>query len=269
MTVYPISALSDNYIWAVVQGDTAIVIDPGEADPVLAFLKDNQLSLSAIWITHHHSDHIDGVGKLLKSHPQASLYAHKEHLVDDFNPVYVDEKKCDADKTVLSGITAFGYQTTVWRTFGHTGSHLSYLVTVGEQLHVFCGDTLFRAGCGRVFTGTIDELYDSFVRYGQLPGQTLFYPAHEYTLGNLAFAAAVEPSNQAITQAATEDKNKRNQHLPTLPTTLDAEREINPFLRAVIAPTDEMMAYVNRHLGQAPTDKRQLFACLRELKNRG
>lgn len=269
MIIYPICALNDNYVWVMVQNNVAIVVDPGEAFPVLTFLKEQQLDLSAIWITHHHSDHIDGVEQLLKNYPKASVYAHKEHLVDNFNPVYVDENVCDADKNSLSTLTAFDDQVTIWRTFGHTGSHLSYLVTVGEQLHVFCGDTLFRAGCGRVFTGTIDELYDSFVRFNQLPSETLFYPAHEYTLDNLAFAAAVEPSNQAITQATTEDKNKRNQNLPTLPTTLDAERAINPFLRAVIAPTDEMMVYTNEHLGKSPTDKKQLFACLRELKNRG
>lgn len=267
MIIRPVCALDDNYVWVMVQENTAIVIDPGEALPVLDFLKTHQLDLSAIWITHHHSDHIGGVGELLQAYPKARLYANKEHNVGQFAPIFVDELGCGGDE-VLGEVFAFGHQASIWRTFGHTNSHLSYVLNVHNQIHVFCGDTLFRAGCGRVFTGTIEQLYDSFVRYNTLPDETLFYPAHEYTLGNLDFASGVEPSNWHITQAATEDKNKRNNDLPTLPATLAKERKINPFLRAVIAPTDEMMAYVKDNLGQVPNDKTKLFACLRELKNR-
>lgn len=269
MIVYPISTLQDNYVWVMVQNSTAIVVDPGEALPVLDFLKSRQLDLSAIWITHHHSDHIDGVGQLLQSYPKACLYANKEHNVNGFAPIFVDELDGDDNKEVLGEVSAFGHRASVWRTFGHTDSHLSYVLNCNGQIHVFCGDTLFRAGCGRVFTGTIGQLYDSFVRYNALPDETLFYPAHEYTLNNLDFAGLVESGNQSITQTATNDKNKRNKNLPTLPTMLATERKINPFLRAVIDPTDEMMTYIKDNLGQTPNTKAGVFACLRELKNRG
>lgn len=224
--IIPIPALADNYIWAIVNRTSgeAILVDVGEYLPAEQFLQDNDLSLSAIWVTHHHSDHIGGIGELLSHHPSAKLYAHKDHNVWRYSPIFVDE---------TSQFTAFGCKVNVWATGGHTDSHLSYLLSIDNTPHVFCGDTLFKAGCGRVFTGTIEQLYHSFCQYNDLPDPTIFYPAHEYTLANLNFALSIDPNNTAIKTALTQAKNCRNNNEPTLPTTLINERAINPFLRAI------------------------------------
>lgn len=224
--IIPIPALADNYIWAIVNraSGEAILVDVGEYLPAEQFLQDNDLSLSAIWVTHHHSDHIGGIGKLLGHHPSAKLYAHKDHNVTQYQPIFVDE---------TSQLTAFGDKVDVLATGGHTDSHLSYLLTIDDVIHVFCGDTLFKAGCGRVFTGTVEQLYHSFCQYNRLADNTIFYPAHEYTIANLTFALSIEPNNTAIKTALTKAKNSRNHNQPTLPTTLMDERAINPFLRAI------------------------------------
>lgn len=285
IAIYPICALKDNYIWAIVNKavNEAILVDVGECLPALTFLQDNQLSLSAIWITHHHDDHIGGVGELLSHYPSAKLYAHSTHKVDKYRPIIVDD---------ATQFQAFGYDVRVWATGGHTDSHLSYLLDLpnvasdnisdnSESIttHVFCGDTLFRAGCGRVFTGTIEQLYHSFLKYHQLSDHSIFYPAHEYTLANLAFALTIEPNNSAIQSALTTAKNQRNNNQPTLPTTLGDERAINPFLRAISDFDTLKTAYLqaislnNININnlddnlQTPIDSQTLFAQLRQLKD--
>lgn len=251
----PIPALTDNYIWAIHDGATAVIVDAGEAAPVLAYLEKNKLTLSTILVTHHHDDHIAGVAQLKVAYPKTQIYAHTSHGLNHLNPTSVDEG---------SVLSVLGRQVRVWQTFGHTDSHLSYLLE-DEKTHVFCGDTLFRAGCGRVFTGTVDELYDSFVRYDGLAAQTLFYPAHEYTLSNLAFAKDAMPDNEAIAQALKADTKKREDGLPTLPTSLADERAINPFLRAVAGET-VLFDYV-KEKGEPADTHRALFSALRTLKN--
>ncbi len=271
LQIYPIKAFNDNYIWAIVCQDSkqAILVDVGECSPALAFLKDNQLELSAIWITHHHDDHIAGVGELLEYYPTAQLFAHSKHGLNHYHPILLDSISQNLTTSNLdnaSTINAFGRPVAVWQSFGHTDSHLSFGVDDGV-CHVFCGDTLFRAGCGRVFTGTMSELYHSFERYSQMPDETLFYPAHEYTLANLAFAKACEPNNIAIDHAISQDKQKRANHQPTLPTILADEKAINPFMRAVCGDMGELSQTVAQKTGQTPKDRLELFSLLRELKN--
>lgn len=273
--IIPIPALTDNYIWAIVNraNNEAILVDVGEYLPAQQFLQDNNLSLSAIWVTHHHSDHIGGIGKLLSHHPSAKLYAHKDHNVTQYQPIFVDE---------TSQLTAFGDKVDVLATGGHTDSHLSYLLTIDDVIHVFCGDTLFKAGCGRVFTGTVEQLYHSFCQYNRLADNTIFYPAHEYTIANLTFALSIEPNNTAIKTALTKAKNSRNHNQPTLPTTLMDERAINPFLRAISDFDTLNDAYQATQLNNTQTtdtavnqslsshqllSSQKLFAQLRHLKD--
>lgn len=248
MNITPVKALNDNYIWMIQDGNHAACVDPSDATPVLVFLVRNRLMLAQTWITHLHHDHIGGVQSLKNGFMES--------------PVYGEADIDLATHTVTAG-TQFPFGdglVTVWATPGHTDRHVSYLLENAEGLHVFCGDTLFSAGCGRVFTGTIEELYDSFQRFNQLPEDTLFYPAHEYTASNLRFAEFIEPENPDIQAAlrAAEDT-------PTLPVTLAHERKINPFLRVDLLHVRER---VGELVGKQLDSGLEVFAALRELKNR-
>lgn len=248
MKITPVQALNDNYIWMIQDGNHAACVDPSDATPVLIFLVRNRLMLAQTWVTHLHYDHIGGVQSLKNGFMESPVYGEADIDV--------------ATHTVTAG-TQFPFGdglVTVWATPGHTDRHVSYLLENAEGLHVFCGDTLFSAGCGRVFTGTIEELYDSFQRFNQLPEDTLFYPAHEYTASNLRFAEFIEPENPDIQAAlrAAEDT-------PTLPVTLAHERKINPFLRVDLPQVRER---VEELAGKRLNNGLEVFAALRELKNR-
>ena len=248
MKITPVQALNDNYIWMIQDGNHAACVDPSDATPVLIFLVRNRLMLAQTWVTHLHYDHIGGVQSLKNGFMESPVYGEADIDV--------------ATHTVTAGTQCpFGDGlVTVWATPGHTDRHVSYLLENAEGLHVFCGDTLFSAGCGRVFTGTIEELYDSFQRFNQLPEDTLFYPAHEYTASNLRFAEFIEPENPDIQAAlrAAEDT-------PTLPVTLAHERKINPFLRVDLPQVRER---VEELAGKRLNNGLEVFAALRELKNR-
>lgn len=255
MTIYPIRAFADNYIWTLVVDKKAVVIDAGEAKPVIKFLKDNDLTLCGILITHHHHDHIGGVSELLCEYPTAQVIAHDEHGV----PVTCAVGEGDEFELL-------GKPVKVWQTAGHTDTHLSYLIQDDDDLHVFCGDTLFSGGCGRVFTGTMQALFDSLNRFATLPDETLFYPAHEYTLSNLTFGLTVcgASHHAPIAQAIQDVQATLAQNKPSLPTTLAKEKQLNVFLQ-----TDD--DDLKQHLQQYPhaqTDTPFLvFKSLRELKN--
>lgn len=184
MKITPVKALTDNYIWMIQHGNHAVCVDPSEPSPVLEFLVRNRLMLAQTWVTHPHPDHEGGAAALWRGYMES--------------PVYGESDIEAATHTVTAG-TRFTFgngQVTVWATPGHTDRHTSYLLETSDGIHVFCGDTLFSAGCGRVFTGTVEQLYDNFQRFNQLPEGTLFYPAHEYTAANLRFAAHIEPDKR-------------------------------------------------------------------------
>ncbi|WP_037587591.1 hydroxyacylglutathione hydrolase [Stenoxybacter acetivorans] len=254
MKITPIAALSDNYIWLLIFENNAVCVDPGDAEPILRFLSDNHLNLMGILLTHHHHDHIGGVAALKARYPQCTVYGNAawgaDCVVGEGDVIHAGE--CTAE---------------VWLIPGHTAAHLAYLVCDHAQTHVFCGDTLFSAGCGRVFDGTVNDLFNSLQRFNRLPENTLFYPAHEYTLSNLRFSQAIEPENTAVTAAFQAAQIMRHHNKPTLPTSLAHERQINPFLR--IGKTTVKQQAVIQGLPESEADNESaVFAFLREWKNR-
>lgn len=249
MNIIPIPAFDDNYIWLLVHEQMAVCVDPGEAAPVLAYLHEHQLHLHSILITHHHRDHIGGVAALQDAYPDALVYG-PEGIAGV--SVAVAE---GAQLALLDGLA------TVWEVPGHTHNHIAYLMQMSESeiCHVFCGDTLFSAGCGRVFCGTIEQLHHSLQRFQSLPETTWFYPAHEYTANNIRFALSVEPDNAALQKAL----DAALAHTPTVPVTLAHEKTINPFLRLNSPSIQQQIKALNL----AADDDLNVFAALRQLKN--
>lgn len=217
--VIPIPALRDNYIWLLQHEDHAVVVDPGDAGPVLDELQARKLKLDAILITHHHHDHIDGVPQLLSLHPAAAVYAPaKENYAFPHHAVGEDD---------IVTLPTIGAQFRVMETPGHTLGHVVYY---GAN-SLLCGDTLFSCGCGRLFEGTCEQLYQSLQRLAALPSQTRIYCTHEYTEHNIRFALSVEPTNSDLHHRQAEVQQRRNHNQPSLPSTIATELATNPFLR--------------------------------------
>ena len=253
MNILPIAAFSDNYIWMIIQEDRAAVVDPGDPAPVLRTLEEHGLTLDTIIITHHHFDHTGGVAAL-KSATTCRVIG-PDNL-----------KITDIDETMTEGtqVTVLGHDFKVMEVPGHTLDHIAYYSAEDETL--FCGDTLFVGGCGRVFEGTFPMMQQSLAKLSDLPIETKVYCTHEYTLANLSFARKVEPMNaDLITHIETCDQ-RRYDDLPTVPSTIGQELRINPFLRwhspAIIAQLKEE----GRYIGDSPAD---VFGAVRGWKDEG
>jgi len=221
LEVSPVRAFSDNYLWLIRAPDDrrgAVVVDPGDARPVEAALEQQGLALKAILVTHHHPDHVGGVQALAARHGAGVFGPSRERLPCEFQPLD------DGDVVHLADL---GLEFHVMAVPGHTLGHIAYH---GHDA-LFCGDTLFSAGCGRLFEGTPTQMLDSLDRIAALPDDTRIYCAHEYTLSNLRFAAAVEPGNADVLDTLEAVRELRARDGITLPTTLGRERRINPFLR--------------------------------------
>ncbi|SDB13157.1 hydroxyacylglutathione hydrolase [Pseudidiomarina indica] len=221
MIISAIPAFDDNYIWAIqpAEDNAVIVVDPGDATPVFEWLAHHQKQLIGILITHHHWDHTNGILPLVEAFAVPVYGPHSGHIEGISHPVAA------GDTFTVPGSQC---EFQVLATPGHTLDHLSYH-TPG---HVFVGDTLFSAGCGRMFEGTPEQFFHSLQLLAELPDTTNVYSAHEYTLANLTFALAAEPENQKISDYATAVRQKRAQGEITLPSSIALEKEINPFLRA-------------------------------------
>ncbi|GEK91250.1 hydroxyacylglutathione hydrolase [Alkalibacterium kapii] len=217
MSIHPIKALSDNYIWIMKKGIDTIVVDPGEAEGVLNYLKENELNLAAILLTHKHDDHTAGVNKLVASYPSTPVYGPEE--TDDFNT----ETLRDGDTFDLLGDTF-----EVFITAGHTNGHISLLT----RRALFCGDALFSGGCGRVFTGDYQAQFIALQKFKQLNDHVMVYAGHEYTEKNLNFAQTIDPENESISEALKQAEKLQKKGRPTLPSTIGREKEINVFLKA-------------------------------------
>ncbi|MCZ4294472.1 hydroxyacylglutathione hydrolase [Vibrio sinaloensis] len=249
LNIKSIPAFNDNYIWLIENSDRrCAVVDPGDATPVLTYLKEHELSLEAILITHHHNDHIGGVAELVRQFPSVNVVGPANE------PVPTLTHAVDAGDQ----IELFDEIFFVLGLEGHTSGHIGY---VGDG-KLFCGDVLFSAGCGRVFEGTMEQMHNSLNKLAALPEETEVYCAHEYTTSNLAFALAVEPDNSQLQQYRDEVNRLRAQNKPTLPTTIRREKWINPFLR-----TDQPSVIRSVSNRTSQTDPLAIFTALREWKN--
>lgn len=246
-----IPAFQDNYIWLSSAGGDAVVVDPGCAAPVLAALVAEGLRLRAVLITHHHHDHVGGVAELLRHFPVPVYGPAGEDI-----PV-LTQRVADGDRVApLEDHPGF----EVLALPGHTLGHVAYY----DGSSLFCGDTLFPCGCGRVFEGTMAQMHASLARLAALPATTQVYCAHEYSLANARFALAVEPGNTLLQARQRWMVARREADMPTVPSSLEDELDTNPFLRCGAAAVS---AAASQRCGHPLADEAEVFAVLREWKN--
>lgn len=250
-TVDAIPAFRDNYIWAMYDEQHAALVDPGEAEPALAWLEKNNLTPCAILITHHHADHCGGVAELTRRW-QLPVYGPAGETIHGVTHA-VDE----ADQV---DIKALDLHFQVMATPGHTLGHVCYF----GHGRLFSGDTLFSCGCGRLFEGSAVQMHSSLLRLAQLPGETGVHCAHEYTMANLAFALELEPDNPDLRARLDQAGLLRKNGLPTLPVDIATERRCNPFLRC---DQTAVIEAVSQHLGRHIQAGEETFAALRALKD--
>jgi hydroxyacylglutathione hydrolase len=255
MKLIPLPAFQDNYLWLLHDGQRALVVDPGDAGPVQAHLAAHGLQLTAILVTHHHPDHIGGVDALREATGAAVFGPARERIPQPY--VHLSE----GDE-----VDALGLRFHVFDVPGHTAGHIAYYCSnVDGAPLVFCGDTLFSGGCGRLFEGTPPQMLASLDKLAALPGNTRVCCTHEYTLGNLKFATAVEPGNTQLIHYRQQCEDRRSRGEPTLPSTIALEASINPFLRT----RQPAVAQAARSHDPAadPADPVAVFATLRQWKN--
>lgn len=256
LSVLTVPAFKDNYLWLIHDGTHAAVVDPGDAAPILAALAEHGLTLTAILLTHHHADHIGGVPALLARFPVPVYGPRNDGIAEVTHPL--KEGDCIA-------VPELGLELDVLDVPGHTLGHIAYVRRTPGLHWLFCGDTLFAGGCGRLFEGTPEQMATSLEKLAALPEDTEVYCAHEYTLSNLRFAQAVEPGNEALALRMKDESAKRALDVPTVPTSIGLERRTNPFLRYREAEiVGELVKAGKLADGATPV---QAFAALREWKN--
>lgn len=253
MYLIPIPAFADNYLWLLHDGKRALIVDPGDAEPVLRTLAQYGLQLESILVTHHHADHTGGVDALRQATGAKVYGPATERIPEPFAPLREGDT-----------VRALGLDFQVLDVPGHTAGHIAfYTPDMDGQPLLFCGDTLFSGGCGRLFEGTPAQMLASLDKLAALPGNTRVCCTHEYTLANLRFAVAVEPDNAALTAYQAHCQQLRAQGQPTLPSSIRQEIQINPFLRTRQA---SVLAAVHRFDASAH-DETTVFAALRQWKN--
>ena len=253
LQVTAIPAFADNYLWLIHDQQQAAVVDPGDAAPIEAALRSLGLKLNAILLTHHHADHAGGVAELLAKWAVPVFGPAGENIHGVSRPLR------EGDRVDL---TALGLQLSVLDVPGHTAGHIAYVAD--EQHWLFCGDTLFAGGCGRLFEGTPAQMTNSLAKLAALPDDTLVYCAHEYTLSNLRFAVAAEPDNADLTSRLAQAQQMRERGESTVPSTIGLEKRTNPFLRYREPSVLQTMRANGRLNSDDPV---AAFAALREWKN--
>lgn len=250
LQIIPIPAFKDNYIWLIHNGLHAAIVDPGDAIPVLEILDRLNLKLTVILITHHHYDHIDGVATLLKHSPDIQVYAPKlEQYLFEHAPVGEPDTFSIKELNIIFSLIDLP---------GHTLGHVAYYSEKNQLL--FCGDTLFGAGCGRLFEGTASQMYQSLQRLSALPPATKVYCSHEYTLQNINFALTLEQNNFFLINRFKQTQTFRENNTPSLPSTIALERATNPFLRCT---NNEIQSSI----GLSNADPVEVFSILRNNRN--
>jgi hydroxyacylglutathione hydrolase len=256
LAVLTVPAFKDNYLWIIHDGVHAAVVDPGDGQPILDALRAHGLSLTAILLTHHHADHIGGVPQLLAEYSVPVYGPRNDNIAAVTHPLG------EGDRVQVPGLAL---ELSVLDVPGHTLGHIAYVRETPGAHWLFCGDTLFGAGCGRLFEGTPEQMAASLAKLAALPGDTLVYCAHEYTLSNLRFAEAVEPGNRALQMRLEADSKARGTNLPTIPSNIAIELATNPFLRTTEQGVIESLISAGRlQPGATPV---AAFAALREWKN--
>lgn len=249
MNLNSIPAFQDNYIWVLNDDDgRCVIVDPGEAAPVLQAIEKNHWQPEAILLTHHHNDHVGGVKELRQRFPDVVVYG----------PAETQDK--GATQLVQEGdtLSVLGHEFSIFATPGHTLGHICFY----SFPYLFCGDTLFSGGCGRLFEGTAKQMYQSFCKINALPDETIICCAHEYTLTNMKFALSILPDDQAIKEYYSKVNDLRAKNLMTLPVTLQNERQINVFLRT---EDPDLIEVINKETNLQQPEAR--FAWLRTKKD--
>lgn len=264
LEIYPIPAFSDNYIWCLVNSEdrSAFVVDPGDAEPVEAYLNDQSLTLKGVLITHFHPDHTGGLARLKEKHNLVVYGPHSAQAQQTPNRV---AEGCELITNKVSegeNITVLGHSFTIYETPGHTLDHIVYF---SESLSaLFSGDTLFYGGCGRIFEGNPKMMQHSLDKLRSLPSPTRVYCAHEYTQSNLHFAQHVEPDNKDLQEHISHVKQLREKGLPTVPSTIETECLINPFLRSEVS--EVMDSAIKQGCPDSPS-RVDVFASIRAWKD--
>ncbi|MEM9242540.1 MAG: hydroxyacylglutathione hydrolase [Pseudomonadota bacterium] len=254
LKIKEIPAFESNYIWAIINSDSndCAVVDPGDAAPVRDFVKTHHLNLKTILITHHHADHVGGVAQLCQDYDDLTVYGpSKENIPCLTHPLQQDDQ---------IELPLLKLSLNILDVPGHTKGHIAYY----NDDCLFIGDTLFSAGCGRMFEGTAQQFGDSLNKLKPLRAATKIYCAHEYTLANLKFAKAVEPDNKAIDARISECQALRAANQATIPSTIAAEKMFNPFLRCDV---ESVRQAAEQHAGKKLSNDIEVFAVLRDWKN--
>ena len=251
MNIIPIPAFQSNYLWSIENGTSAALVDPGDPVPVIDHLESSNLDLRYILITHHHPDHVGGISQLKAKFPNCKVYGPANESIP-----LIDVKLKENDEVNLGSLGIY----KVLDIPGHTSGHIAFY----DDQHAFVGDTVFAAGCGRLFEGTPAQMVNSFDKIKKLNPKTKLFCAHEYTLSNIDFALAVEPTNTELLQRKDMCSKLREQGIPTIPSTLEEELTTNPFLRCHLSQLQEAASV---HSGREVDNEIDAFATIRKWKD--